>query len=140
MEYGWGETCFSGVTEPQTGKALDQAAKLGYRRIVVLPYFLFTGALVERVRAAADEAATRYPSIEFVTASYLNDHPLIVEAFSERIISALEGAQQGHRHHDHDHDHDHDQCEEDWHAHVPAGSPDQSDVYSLAPRKRAGGR
>ena len=80
MEFGGGATCYSGVTEPQPARALDQAVKLGYRRIVVMPYFLFTGALAERVYTAANEAAARYPEIEFITAPYLNAHPLVAEA------------------------------------------------------------
>jgi len=142
MEFGWGETCYSGVTEPQTERALDHAAKLGYRRILVLPYFLFTGALVERVHAATDAAARRHPEIEFVKVGHLNTHPLIVEAFSDRIIDALEGPPPEHDVRHHDHDHDHDDCDDEWHIHAPGGGgrAEIADAYSLAPRKKAGGR
>jgi sirohydrochlorin cobaltochelatase len=143
MEFGWGETCYSGVTEPQTERALDHAAKLGYRRIIVLPYFLFTGALVERVHAATDAAARRHPGIEFIKVGHLNDHPLIIEAFSDRIIDAVEGPPHGHHGHQHDHSHEHhDDCDDEWHIHAPSGggATKGTDVYSLAPRKRAAGR
>lgn len=139
MEFGRSETCYAGIAEPQTATALDRAVKLGYRRIVVMPYFLFNGTLVERVHTAADEAVRRHPSVEIVKASYLNDHPLIVETFSERIIAALEGPEQEHDHHHHDHAHDHDDDDE-WHVHAPGGSYYLDDVFSLAPRKRAGAR
>lgn len=137
MEFGWGGACYAGVTEPQTGVALDHAAKLGYRRIVVLPYFLFTGALMDRVHAATDEAAKRHSHIEFVKAAHLNDHPLVVETFSERIIAALEGPVHAHHDHDHAHDHDHDESEDEWHIHAPGGAVEQTDIYSLAPKRRA---
>ena len=42
LGFGWGETCYSGVTFPLVEPGLQHAAKLGYRRIVVFPYFLFT--------------------------------------------------------------------------------------------------
>jgi sirohydrochlorin ferrochelatase len=47
--FGWGETCYSGVTFPLVGPGLSHAAKLGYKRIIVFPYFLFTGVLVKRI-------------------------------------------------------------------------------------------
>ena len=83
--FGWAETAYSGVTFPLVSPALDHAAKLGYRRIMVFPYFLFTGILVQRIYAAVDQAARHYPGIEFIKASYLNDHPLVIDTFVERI-------------------------------------------------------
>ena len=73
--FGWGEVCYSGVTFPLVEPGLRHAAKLGYRRIVVFPYFLFTGILVKRIYAHTDRVAAQHPEIEFVKAGYLNDHP-----------------------------------------------------------------
>ena len=47
MGFGWAEAAFSGVAHPRVDAALGRAAGLGFRRIVVFPYFLFTGILVE---------------------------------------------------------------------------------------------
>jgi sirohydrochlorin cobaltochelatase len=41
--------------------------------------------LVKRIYAATDEAAARHREIEFVKASYLRDHPLLLDAFVERV-------------------------------------------------------
>jgi sirohydrochlorin cobaltochelatase len=89
--FGWAETAYSGVTFPLVEPALDHCARLGYRRIVVFPYFLFTGILVQRIYDATDRVARRYPGIQFVKAPYLNDHPLVVETFAERITQVLTG-------------------------------------------------
>jgi sirohydrochlorin cobaltochelatase len=89
--FGWAETAYSGVTFPLVEPALEHAARLSYRRIVVFPYFLFTGILVQRIYDAADAVARRYPGIQFVKAPYLNDHPLVVETFEERIRQILIG-------------------------------------------------
>ena len=89
--FGWAETAYSGVTFPLVSPALDHAAKLGYRRIMVFPYFLFTGILVQRIYAAVDQAARHYPGIEFIKASYLNDHPLVIDTFVERVGEILTG-------------------------------------------------
>lgn len=85
LGYGWAEVAFSGVTEPKVGAALDRAAKLGFKRIVIFPYFLFTGVLVKRVYTATDEAALRHPDIEFLKSDYLKDHPLVIETIVERM-------------------------------------------------------
>lgn len=90
--FGWAETAYSGVTFPLVSPALEHAAKLGYRRIIVFPYFLFTGILVQRIYAAVDQAARHYPGIEFIKASYLNDHPLVIDTFIERVGDILTGS------------------------------------------------
>jgi sirohydrochlorin cobaltochelatase len=89
--FGWAETAYSGVTFPLVEPALEKAARLGFRRIVAFPYFLFTGILVQRIYDAADAVAARHPDIEFVKAPYLNDHPLVLETFVDRVREILEG-------------------------------------------------
>ena len=91
LGFGWGETAYSGVTFPLVAPALAHAARLGYRRIVVFPYFLFTGVLVKRIYAAAEEARGAYPDVEIICAPYLNDHPLVVETVLDRIREMLVG-------------------------------------------------
>ncbi len=91
MGFGWGETAYSGVTFPLVAPALVHAARLNYRRIVVFPYFLFTGVLVNRIYDAAAEARARYPGIDILEAPYLNDHPMVVETFLDRIREMLVG-------------------------------------------------
>ena len=88
---GWGETAYSGVTFPLVAAALDHVVKLGFRRIVVFPYFLFTGVLVRRIYDAADRAAALHPDTDIVKAGYLNDHRLVVDTFVTRINEILEG-------------------------------------------------
>src|SRR5207248_5047703 len=85
MRFGWAEAAFSGVAHPRVDEALERATRLGFRRIVVFPYFLFTGVLVKRIHAQTEEVATRFPEIGFVKAGYLGDHPQVIEAFAERV-------------------------------------------------------
>ena len=88
---GWAETAYSGVTFPLIKPGLEHASKLGYKRIVVFPYFLFTGILVKRIYQYTDIVAAEHPEIQFVKASYLNDHPLVVDTFSERVEEIRNG-------------------------------------------------
>ena len=89
---GWAMPAYSGVTFPLTAPALEHAARLGYARVIVFPWFLFTGILVNRIYAAVDEAQAAHPDIEFLKAGYLNDHPLVVETFVERAEELLSGS------------------------------------------------
>ncbi len=91
MGFAWTEVCYSGVTFPLTDTAFDRISRLGFKRIIVFPYFLFTGVLVKRIYAHADEAAARNSAVEFVKAEYLNDHPLLIETFADRVTEILEG-------------------------------------------------
>ncbi len=150
MGFGWAETAYSGVAYPLVDQALERLVRLGYPRIIVFPYFLFTGILVKRIHTWVDEAARQHPGIQFVKAPYLRDHPLVIDTFLERIKEALEGspnmncqlckyreqvigheasqgqAQAGHHHHvvgighGHSHDHGHDHPHPHPHPHVHA--------------------
>jgi sirohydrochlorin cobaltochelatase len=89
--FGWGEVAYSGVTFPLVEPALEHCTRLGFKRIIVFPYFLFTGILVRRIYNATDVVAARHPTVEFVKAPYLNDHPQVIETFVERIEQILTG-------------------------------------------------
>lgn len=91
MGFGWTEVSYSGVAFPLVAPGLEHAVKLGYRRIIVFPYFLFTGILVKRIYSITDEIAALHPNIEFLKAPYLNDHPLVLETFANRVRGIREG-------------------------------------------------
>ena len=91
MGMGWAEVSYSGVASPLVDSGMAHAARLGYRRIIVFPYFLFTGILVRRIYDWADSAAKAHPEVEVLKASYLGDHELLIDTFVERVNEALEG-------------------------------------------------
>jgi sirohydrochlorin cobaltochelatase len=91
MGFGWTEVCYSGVTFPLVTPGLEHAVKLGYRRIIVFPYFLFTGVLVERIYAATDRVAAENPGVEFIKAGYLSDHPRVIDTFVNRVRGIATG-------------------------------------------------
>ena len=91
MGFGWAEVAFGGVAHPRVDAALARAARLGFPRIIVFPYFLFTGVLVKRIYAQTDEVAGRFPAVKFAKALYLRDHPAVIDAFSERVEEVREG-------------------------------------------------
>ncbi len=89
--FGWGETVFSGVTFPLVEPGLRHTLKLGFKRVILLPYFLFSGVLVKRVRDHSMRVSEENPDVQFFNASYLSDQDLVIETFMERIHEVLEG-------------------------------------------------
>lgn len=87
--FGWAETGYSGVTFPLVEPCLEQVAKLGHRRVIVFPYFLFTGILIDRIYGFTDMVAERYPDMDWVKAGYLNDHEQVIATFAERVREQL---------------------------------------------------
>ncbi|WP_407494583.1 sirohydrochlorin chelatase [Pseudooceanicola sp. MF1-13] len=92
LGFGWCEVGYSGVTFPLVEPCLNHVVKLGYKRVVVFPYFLFTGILIDRIYGFTDKVAEKHPEIEFIKAGYLNDHPKVLETFAERVRELNSGA------------------------------------------------
>lgn len=84
------EICYSGVTGPSIADGLERCRKLGARRIVALPYFLFTGVLVRRV-ADTSEAFAAETGIEVRVARHLGPDERIAGLVLERSKEAVIG-------------------------------------------------
>jgi precorrin-8X/cobalt-precorrin-8 methylmutase len=91
LGFGGSFVCYSGTAKPLVVEGLRLAGKLGFRRVIVFPYFLFDGVLVKRVNAAADALAERHPGLEVLKAGHLGVHPLVAEVFLARAQEAREG-------------------------------------------------
>lgn len=121
------ETAFMGVTVPLFDAGMERCLKLGAKRIVILPYFLFTGVLMNRMNDQVAEWAKQYPEIQFTLADYFGLHPLLGHVFKDRVLEALADEvkmncdtcqyrlaamehidHHHHHHHDHGHHHDHE--------------------------------
>jgi sirohydrochlorin cobaltochelatase len=92
MGYGWSATCYIGVTTPLLPDALERLQRLGFARVLVFPFFLFTGILEKRIRQQTLEFAGQHTGTEVLCASYLDVHPLLLEAFLERAEEAIHGS------------------------------------------------
>lgn len=93
MGFGWADTVYSGVTYPSVGIGLEKLLKLGYKRIVVAPYFLFTGRLIKRIYGYVDKVAQENPAVEFIKTPYLRDHDKVIDAFEVRVRDIMENKQ-----------------------------------------------
>ncbi|UQZ85782.1 Sirohydrochlorin cobaltochelatase [Paenibacillus konkukensis] len=124
LKVKWVETAFIGVTAPLVDEGIERCLKLGARRVVILPYFLFTGVLIKRMEAMLTQFSEKYPGHQFMLADYFGFHPNLRHILRERALEAVQGETKmncdmcqyrlaamehidHHHHHDHDHDHHH---------------------------------
>ena len=86
---GWGETVYSGVTFPLVEPGLKNVVRLGYKNVIIFPYFLFSGVLVTRIKRQSDLVAINNPHVSFIHAKYLSSQSYVVDTFIERIEEIL---------------------------------------------------
>lgn len=89
--YAGVETAFVSLAAPDVPSGLDRCARLGARRIVVLPYFLFTGILPDRVRRQTEDWAAAHPEAEVRSADVIGPEPELVDLVVERYEEAVKG-------------------------------------------------
>jgi sirohydrochlorin cobaltochelatase len=85
------EYAFVSLAEPGVPAGLDRCRALGAGRIVVLPYFLFTGVLPRRVAAQAADWAAARGGADVRTAEVIGDCAGLAEIVVERYREALAG-------------------------------------------------
>ncbi|WP_338683041.1 sirohydrochlorin chelatase [Streptomyces acidiscabies] len=89
--YAGVETAFVSLAAPDVPSGLDRCVKLGARRIVVLPYFLFTGILPDRVRHQTEGWAAAHPEVEVFPAEVIGPEPELLDLVMERYTEAVQG-------------------------------------------------
>lgn len=124
MGFGWAETCFTQDGFPSVEQAFAKVTRLGYRRIIVLPYVLFGGDKVTAINDQVGAADTG--DAEVLMADHLGPDTAVAEIIMERVAEALRGDNNmncqmcsyreqviagvnhhGDHHHHHKHNHDH---------------------------------
>jgi len=78
------ETAFISLAQPSVPAGLDRAARLGYSRVVVLPYFLFAGVLPDRIVEQAHAWAVANPHVAVLTAGLIGPGERLAELVVER--------------------------------------------------------
>lgn len=85
------EPAFVSLAPPSVPTALDRCHQFGARRIAVVPYFLFTGVLVERIAAQVATWAAEHPEVEVRTGPYLGPDRRLAALVLERYREAING-------------------------------------------------
>jgi len=89
--FSWVEVCFAGVTTPSVAEGVARCVALGADHIIVLPYFLFTGLLLKRIREQAESQRERFQRLEVLHARHLGGGAEVLDLLLQRIQEALEG-------------------------------------------------
>ena len=151
------ETCFIGITHPRLEEGFRRARLYQPRRIIVLPYFLFTGLLMKKIYEISAQQQAQSPAIEIVNLPEMGMHPQLFAIMRDRELetqlgqvqmncemckfrlAALSqpGATHGHGHdhghghsHGHDHGHDHGHGHSHGHDHGQAQGHDHGHGHS----------
>ncbi|OMF92129.1 precorrin-3B C(17)-methyltransferase [Paenibacillus sp. FSL R7-0337] len=85
------ESCFIAIAKPSLQDGLERCLALGARKIIVLPYLLFTGVLMQQFAERVAQFAAGHPGLEVEIGGTLGAHPLLVDMLTERIGETLEG-------------------------------------------------
>lgn len=110
---------FTGITHPRLERGVQRHIRLGMTQIVVLPYYLFTGILMERIKRQMEHLKRQYPHIRFARGEYFGFEQEIFEILDQRVQDAMHNTgampcdgcnyrklaeqQQAHNHHHHHH-------------------------------------
>ena len=121
------ETCFIGIAHPRLEEGFRRARLYQPKRIIVLPYFLFTGVLMKKIQDIAAQQQGLHPETAIVCLPELGIPQQLLAVLRRREIETQTGsvamncemckfrlaaasneAASGHGHHHHGHSHGHD--------------------------------
>lgn len=89
--YAGVEPGFISLAQPSVPAVLERLRRLGARRIVVAPYFLFAGVLPDRIVAQSAEFAAAHPDLDVRVADVIGDCDALADLVVERYAEALGG-------------------------------------------------
>ncbi|MBD2259699.1 sirohydrochlorin chelatase [Pseudanabaena sp. FACHB-2040] len=135
------EICFIGITHPRLEEGFRRAHLYQPKRIIMLPYFMFTGVLMKKIFEISALQQAENPGTPVVCLPEMGIHPQLLRVLRQRELEthlgqvqmncemckfrraafASNGSSHGHDHgHDHGHHHGHDHGH---HGHDHAAEP-----------------
>lgn len=91
MGFGFATTAYIGVTKPLLKDTLPLLEQLPFKRVVVLPVFLFTGILLKRIYEQV-QAQQAVSVKQFICANAYGSDELLLRAIDERLAEAEHGS------------------------------------------------
>ena len=85
------ETCFIGITHPRLEEGFRRAYLYQPKRVIVLPYFLFTGTLMAKIFNITAQQEEQRPDLDFACLPEMGIAPQLLQVFREREIEAQLG-------------------------------------------------
>lgn len=127
------DLAFTGITFPRLERVVQRQALVGMKQIVVLPYYLYTGTLMQRIHRQVEHLRAQYPQIRFASSTHFGFEKEIFELLEQRVADLQAGVPDsklpcdGCRFreiaHDLGHGHSHEHTHAHPHAHAPEGQP-----------------
>lgn len=90
MGFGFATTTYIGVTQPLLKDTLPLVNQLPYKRIIVLPIFLFTGILLKKIYSQIDDFKQQSDK-EILYTESLGCDELLLQTIDERIAEVEQG-------------------------------------------------
>ncbi|WP_046115886.1 sirohydrochlorin chelatase [Aquincola tertiaricarbonis] len=124
------DLAFTGIAWPRLERVVQRQALLGMRQVVVLPYYLYTGTLMERIHRQVAHLQQQYPQLRLHCGTHFGFEPEIFGLLEQRVADLLAGLPDsklpcdGCRFreiaHDAGHGHSHGHAHEHTHVHIHA--------------------
>lgn len=89
LGFGFTTVAYSGTAYPTVSEALPKIDKLGFTRVIAVPFFFFTGILLQRVYQQIDNFEG---NSQYVYTPAFGTDELILQAFDERLQETIEGS------------------------------------------------
>jgi len=87
----WVLPCFTAITGPSIEDALELISRLRPQRLIVLPYYLFNGVLLARIRDKVGRFAAAQPWLDVRIAEPIHFDDRLLSLMDERLEDALSG-------------------------------------------------
>lgn len=85
------ELAFTGITWPRLERVVQRQALLGMTQIVVLPYYLYTGTLMQRIARQVEHLRAQYPRVRFAHSEHFGFEDEIFELLDQRVADLQAG-------------------------------------------------
>jgi len=89
------DLAFTGITFPKVESVVQRQVACGMKQVIIQPYYLFTGVLIERIARQVARLRQQYPTIAFGLAGYIGFGDAIYDMLDQRIAEATGSSPDG---------------------------------------------
>lgn len=79
------DLAFTGVAWPRLEAVVQRQVRLGVMQICIVPVYLFTGVLIERIKAQLTRLQQQYPRVAFALGDHFGFDPAIFDLLDSRV-------------------------------------------------------
>jgi len=82
------DLAFTGITFPKVETVVQRQVACGMKQVIILPYYLFTGVLIERISRQVERLQQQYPTTAFGLGHYIGFADEIYQLLDQRVTEA----------------------------------------------------